>query len=149
MKTLNDEIKSANRNFMETFGRADAEGMGKLYTSDGQLLPSNSDFITGTEGIQTFWQAVMDMGIKTAKLETVELEGHGDTAIEVGQYTLLICPNGYRKKFRELQLVSYTLKNGRVICPAVSGRLLAIRGPASGPHRSGRVSFARQCGCER
>ncbi len=68
--------------------QADAEGMGKLYTSDGQLLPSNSDFITGTEGIQTFWQAVMDMGIKTAELETVELEGHGDTAIEVGRYTL-------------------------------------------------------------
>ena len=74
MATLNDEIKSANRNFMETFGRADAEGMGKLYTGDGQLLPANSDFITGTEGIRNFWQAVMDMGIKTAELESVELE---------------------------------------------------------------------------
>ena len=88
MTTLNDEIKSANRNFMETFGRADAEGMGRLYTNNGQLLPSNSDFITGTEGIQAFWQAVMDMGIKTAELETVELEGHGDTAIDIGRYTL-------------------------------------------------------------
>ena len=88
MATLNDEIKSANRNFMETFGRGDAEGMGKLYTNNGQLLPANSDFITGTEGIQTFWQAVMDMGIKTAELETVELEGHGDTAIDIGRYTL-------------------------------------------------------------
>ena len=88
MTTLNDEIKSANRNFMETFGRADAEGMGRLYTNNGQLLPSNSDFITGTEGIQTFWQAVMDMGIITAELETIELEGHGDTAIDIGRYTL-------------------------------------------------------------
>lgn len=88
MATLNDEIKSANGNFMETFGRADAEGMGKLYTNNGQLFPANSDIITGTEGIQAFWQAVMDMGIKTAELETVELEGHGDTAIEVGRYTL-------------------------------------------------------------
>ena len=88
MATLNDEIRSANRNFMETFKRADAEGMGRLYTNDGQLLPSNSDFIKGTEGIQTFWKAVMDMGIKTAELETVELEGHGDTAIDIGRYTL-------------------------------------------------------------
>lgn len=92
MTTSIDEIKSAiaaaNRKFMETFGRADAEGMGRLYTRDGQLLPANSDFISGTEGIQTFWQAVMDMGIKTAELESVELEGHGDTAIEVGRYTL-------------------------------------------------------------
>jgi len=88
MATLKDAIKSANRSFMETFGRADAEGMGKLYTSSGQLFPSNSDIITGTAGIQKFWQAVMDMGIKTATLETVEVEGHGDTAFEVGRYSL-------------------------------------------------------------
>ena len=30
----------------------------------------------------------MDMGIKSAKLETIEVEGHGDTAIDVGKYTL-------------------------------------------------------------
>ena len=71
-----------------TYARGDAEGMGKLYTTGGQLLPTNSDFVTGNEAIQAFWQAVMDMGIKTAELETVELEGHGDTAIEVGRYAL-------------------------------------------------------------
>ena len=30
----------------------------------------------------------MDMGIKTVKLETTEVEGYGDTACEVGRYTL-------------------------------------------------------------
>jgi len=85
---LKNAISAANQNFMESFGRADAEGMGRLYTSDGQLLPTNSDFLTGTVPIQEFWQAVMNMGIKTAKLETVELEEQGDTAIEVGRYTL-------------------------------------------------------------
>jgi hypothetical protein len=30
----------------------------------------------------------MDMGIKAAELETVKLEGRGDTAIEIGEYTL-------------------------------------------------------------
>ena len=92
MAIANEELKkanaAANRNFMDTFARGDAEGMGKLYTTDGQLLPSNSDFVTGREAIQGFWQAVMDMGIKTAELETVELEGHGDTAVEVGRYAL-------------------------------------------------------------
>ena len=92
MAIANDELKNvitaANRNFKDTFARADAEGMGRLYTSDGQLLPTNSDFLTGTGAIQEFWQAVMNMGIKTAELETVELEGHGDTAIDIGRYTL-------------------------------------------------------------
>ena len=85
---LKNAIAAANRNFMDTFAREDAEGMGKLYTTDGQLLPANSDFITGTEAIQAFWQAVMDMGIKTAELKTVELDGYGDAAFEVGRYTL-------------------------------------------------------------
>jgi ketosteroid isomerase-like protein len=30
----------------------------------------------------------MDMGIKTITLETVEAEMHGDTAIDIGKYTL-------------------------------------------------------------
>lgn len=47
--------------------------MANLYTEDGMLLPTGSDFV---------------MGIRQAKLEIVEVEHHGDTAIEVGQYTL-------------------------------------------------------------
>ena len=30
----------------------------------------------------------MDMGVKEVELETVEAEGHGNTAIEVGKFTL-------------------------------------------------------------
>jgi ketosteroid isomerase-like protein len=36
-----------------------------------------------------FWQALMDMGIKEVKLETVEVEKLDGTAIEVAEYTLL------------------------------------------------------------
>ena len=85
---LTSAIAAANENFMATFKRGDAAGMAALYTENGQLLPPNSDFVTGRQAIQALWQSVMDMGIKDAKLETVEFEGHGDTAIEVGKYTL-------------------------------------------------------------
>ncbi len=85
---INDAIAAMDENFMATFKRGDAAGLAALYTKNGQLLPPNSDFITGKPSIQTVWQSVMDMGIKSAKLETVELEGHGDTAIEIGKYTL-------------------------------------------------------------
>ncbi|MFN2131069.1 MAG: YybH family protein, partial [Anaerolineae bacterium] len=40
------------------------------------------------QAIQAFWQAVLDAGIKEARLEIREVEAHGDTAIEVGEYTL-------------------------------------------------------------
>lgn len=88
MSELSTAIASANESFMETYGRGDAAGMARLYTTDGQLLPGGSDVVTGHEGIEAFWGGVMEMGISTARLETVELEDHGDTAIEVGRYTL-------------------------------------------------------------
>jgi len=85
---IRDAIAAANENLGAAFSRGDAAGAAVLYTDNGQLLPPNSDFVTGRRAIQTFWQGAMDMGIKGATLEIVEVEGHGDTAIEVGKYTL-------------------------------------------------------------
>ena len=81
-------IKAANQQFMSAFGRGDAAAVAQLYTEDGQILPPQSEPITGRHGIQAFWQGAMDMGVKAAKLESVEVDGHGVTAIEVGKYEL-------------------------------------------------------------
>ena len=85
---VRDAIAAANENFMATFKMSDAAGMAVLYTENGQVMPPNGDFVTGKQAIQTFWQALMDMGIKGIKLEIVEVEDHGDTAIEVSTFTL-------------------------------------------------------------
>ncbi len=85
---VGDAIAAGNEKFMETFNRGDAAGLAGLYTENGQLLPTGSDFVTGTVAIQTFWQGAMEMGIKTIRLETVEAERHGDTVVEIGKYTL-------------------------------------------------------------
>jgi ketosteroid isomerase-like protein len=82
------EIEAGNRRFMEAFGRGDSAGVARLYTAGAQLLPAHSDFVAGTTAIQRFWQGVMDMGIKQAVLETLEVESHGEAAHEVGRYTL-------------------------------------------------------------
>ena len=85
---VHDAIVAANRIFMATFSRGDAAGIAALYTENGQFLPPNSDFVTGKQAIQTTFQAYMDKGIKAIKIETIEVEGYGDTASEVGRYTL-------------------------------------------------------------
>ena len=93
MKAAEDtrsRIEAANRDWMSAFKRADAGGLARCYTSHGQLLPANSDFVKGTDAIRAFWQGALDMGLKEAVLETLEVEAHGDTAIEMGQYRLLI-----------------------------------------------------------
>lgn len=85
---IRQAIAAANDRFMDAFARRDAAGMAALYTADGQLMPAHSDFVNGTAAIQAFWQAAMEAGIAEATLQTIELEAHGDTANEIGAYSL-------------------------------------------------------------
>jgi len=87
-QSIRDIIAANDGDFVAAFGRGDAAGLASFYTEDGQLLPPNSDFIRGKEAVQAFWQAVLDMGIKGIKIDIVEVEGHGDTAIEVSTYEM-------------------------------------------------------------
>jgi uncharacterized protein (TIGR02246 family) len=73
---------------MAAFANGDAAGVAAMYTTDGQLAPPNSDVIRGVDAIAGFWQMVMDMGLKSATLETRELEEHGNAAVEQGLYQL-------------------------------------------------------------
>jgi uncharacterized protein (TIGR02246 family) len=83
-------VDAANRTFMTTFKDQNAAGMAALYTADGCILPTNTDVVSGAGDIQAFWQGIFDVGVKEGLLETVEVEGHGDTAIEVGRYTMKV-----------------------------------------------------------
>ena len=85
---VHNAIVAANKIFMDNFSRGDAAGLAALYTENAQFLPPNSDFVSGKEAIQTALQGLIDSGIKTLKLETLEVEGYGDTASEVGKYIL-------------------------------------------------------------
>jgi uncharacterized protein (TIGR02246 family) len=83
-----EAINAANANFMAAFRASDVGAVTDCYTSDAQLLPANSEPVTGREAIEGFWRRAMGKGIASLKLETVEVEGQGDLAVEVGRYTL-------------------------------------------------------------
>ena len=84
-----EAIAQANQQFMKAFNQSNAGDVAGCYSAGAQLFPANVGTISGRDNIQGFWQAVMDMGVKTAGLETVELDVLGETVIEVGRYTLL------------------------------------------------------------
>ena len=86
---VRSEIEAANKMWEAAASRSDGPGVAALYTDNGQLLPAQSDFVTGTEAIGQFWQAVFDSGVKGVSLVTVEVENHGDTAYEVGKLEIL------------------------------------------------------------
>lgn len=80
---------------MDRFNRGDIAAAMAVYTEEARILPPNTDMIKGKQAIQLFWQGALDMGVKEAILETVELMTMGeDTACEIGRYTLKIQPKG-------------------------------------------------------
>ena len=86
--SIEREIREVNNSFEECFGNSDAAAIASLYTNDATLMPPGLNFIKGTEAIKAFWQEAMNMGIKQAMLETLEVQQHDNVAIETGTYSL-------------------------------------------------------------
>ncbi|MFT5880927.1 MAG: hypothetical protein ACI86X_002066 [Moritella sp.] len=85
---IHSTLRSANDNFEAAFAQGDSARLANFYTDNAMLLPTESDFVKGKKAISEFWQGAMDMGVKGIKLEILEIEQHGDSAIDIGQYTL-------------------------------------------------------------
>ncbi|HXG17660.1 MAG TPA: DUF4440 domain-containing protein [Methylomirabilota bacterium] len=85
---IRNAIVAGNENLMAAMSRGDAVAMAALYTENGQVLAPNRAAVSGRQAIQSFWQSAIQMGIKAVRLETLEVEGQGATASEVGRFTL-------------------------------------------------------------
>ena len=82
------DIRMADDVFEKYFREGNAASISELYTTEGMLLPTGSDIIQGKEAIRDFWQGAMNMGIKEAKLDILEVDLQGDSVIETGRYQL-------------------------------------------------------------
>lgn len=85
---VTNQIKEANKAFMEAFNNGDAHAVALNYTDDAKLLPAKSDVVEGQEAIETFWKGAIGMGVAKAELETVEAKASGNMAVEEGRYQL-------------------------------------------------------------
>ena len=81
-------VEATNAQFMAAVSQGDAAGVAACYTEDTQLLPPNSEIVKGRKAVQGFLQGFLDAVVKGIQLTSIEVEGHGDTAHEVGAYTL-------------------------------------------------------------
>jgi len=57
-------------------------------------MPPNSDMMRGRRDVEGFWSAAIKMGVRDARLKTVELTESGEELHEVGNYALRIEPTG-------------------------------------------------------
>ena len=81
-------ILAAEKVFVAAYNDHDARGLAALYTRDGEIMPPNSGVVKGARKLQALFKSFWDAGDTVMKLDTVEAKGFGDTAYEVGKYTL-------------------------------------------------------------
>lgn len=81
-------IEAVDAEFEAALSAGSASRLAAVYTKDGQALPPNGPVVSGREALETFWQGAVDAGLASVELETVELEEFGDSAVQVGRYTL-------------------------------------------------------------
>jgi uncharacterized protein (TIGR02246 family) len=83
-----DAIEAVNAQFVAAFGQGDSNAVAALYTPNAQLMPEGGDAIKGRAAIQKFMQGVIDSGVASISLTTLEKFGSGSTATEVGVYEM-------------------------------------------------------------
>jgi len=81
-------IEAGNKQVSAAFAKGDAAALAALYTRTAEVFPPGGDVAKGKEAIQKMFQGAIDAGVKDLTLSTVEVEQHGDTAHEVGFWTM-------------------------------------------------------------
>jgi uncharacterized protein (TIGR02246 family) len=87
-ETVRQAIEVNNDKWEQALGRGDASAIAALYTPNAQLLPANGNVVSGQQAIREYWQGAIAAGFKAVSLTTLEVESFGDTAHEVGKYSV-------------------------------------------------------------
>jgi len=81
-------IEAANKQFSAAFAKGDAAALSAMYTTTAIAFPPNGEVARGPAAIQNIWKGAIASGLKGLVLTTTEVETHGDTAHEVGNYEM-------------------------------------------------------------
>jgi ketosteroid isomerase-like protein len=85
-------MRQTNEVFIsEVVMKQDLGRLDRVYTANARVLPPGIPMIEGRENIKAFWQqAIAGLGLKSAKLETVEAEVAGESVMEIGKADLAL-----------------------------------------------------------
>ena len=81
-------IEAVNAQLAEAFSRGDATAFASFYTPDGKMMAPNAESSAGRQAIEESFAPDFSTNPPTLKLTTADVEVHGDTAIEAGNYSI-------------------------------------------------------------
>ena len=94
-------IEAVNAQFAEAFNRGDAAAFAAFYTPDGIMMPPNAEPSAGRQAIEESFAADFSTNPPSLKLTTADVEVHGDTAIESGNYSISFTPPGQEEAIED------------------------------------------------
>ena len=86
-------IAASSAVFEAAFNAGDAGGVAALYTADAVILPPGAARVDGRDAVKALWQSYVDANLSEFDLTTVTLDVQGDTATEMGRFSLA-APDG-------------------------------------------------------
>ncbi|MFQ5948596.1 MAG: YybH family protein [Acidimicrobiia bacterium] len=84
--------EEASRRYLEAVRAKDPAGCAGIYTEDANFLPAGRPMIHGRRAIQGVWAELLDHGVDRVELTAVDVQEHGDLALEIGEYSLIVKP---------------------------------------------------------
>ena len=95
VQAVRSRIEETNAQFMAAVNSGDTSTVATLYTEDAVVMPPNAEVVRGRSGAKALFDGMIEaMGVPTLTLSTSEVTEHGDTAYEVGTYTMRLQPAG-------------------------------------------------------
>jgi uncharacterized protein (TIGR02246 family) len=80
-------LKARSHAWIKAFNAGDAKALASIYTTDGKLLPPNSEFVQGRESIEAYWAPFIVSA--QGELEIQEAFVQGDHAYLLGTFKIL------------------------------------------------------------
>lgn len=87
VETVRTDVEATNERFERYVADQQYDSLMTLYTEDAMMLPQGAPTAEG-DAIRRGFEQMSQMGVSSIDLELVDLEVAGNTAYEVGNYTL-------------------------------------------------------------
>lgn len=93
LTTAKAEIVDANKEFMKLFAASDSVGLSNLYSQDAKFMMNGAPAISGRKNIQSTISGIMNSGVSSANLITIEVWGTENLVTEEGELSLFVGDN--------------------------------------------------------